>query len=137
MRWKRAAASTHPAGDICLRKVDGFAGKRLLVVEDGILLDDDTRRLLEVLGAKVEVVNRIDIDGVLSGAIDADGIIIDIEVEADTALQSPRKRRLQAFRFSSRITVEASPRFEGYRLCADAAELTATAAGLFGEPRLN
>ena len=109
-----------------------------MVVEDGILLDDETRRLLEASDATVEVVNCIDIAWLVSGEIDFDGIVIDIDVEADAAFAVAEKAEASGIPFLfARDDRGEGARFSGYRLCADAAELAAIAAGLFGEPRLD
>lgn len=110
-----------------------------MIIEDGFFLDDDTKRVLEDSGAILTVVNWIDADKALSEQSDFDGVIIDINVEADAAFAvAERAGALKIpFVFALPKQQDGPRRFGGYTLCPDPDELAGIGSGLFGGPQLN
>jgi hypothetical protein len=124
--------------DTCLTKLKGLAGKRLLVLEDGFFLDEETKRLLEAADAVVQSTSWIDADLVLSSQAEFDGAIVDVNLEADMAFSLTEKLGALGVPFIFALSSqENGGKFGAYRLCADLDELNAIAEGLFGRPMLN
>ena len=126
--------------DDTLTKLKDFAGKRLLILEDGFFLDERTKRLLEALGARVEVAGAEAAGRVLGKELSIDGAIIDINVEAELAFslaeQFGAKDIPFLFALNDHATGEVG-RFAAYRLCADIDQLKAIAIGLFWTPQVH
>lgn len=112
---------------------------RLLVVEKGFFLDDETKTLLREFGALIE---RVDGErGAASHRLGTfDAAIIDISLNADESFAWAR--RLDefdvAYVFATNLRENNSDeRFRPFRLCANPRELEFIARSLFGEERIN
>jgi hypothetical protein len=112
---------------------------RLLIVENGFLLDDETDEMLRELGAKI---SRVDAERrTPAGEFDAfDAAIIDIALNADLAFAwAEHLDGLDIpYVFATNLEKNSVDRhFHPYRLCADIDELDSIAQRLFGGERLN
>jgi hypothetical protein len=85
--WRFCSFDTcvHNGEDISLNMLEGLAGKRLLILEEGVFLDRITRRMLEAATAIVERASGVDAGLFLGGDIQYDGVIIDIYMDVDIA----------------------------------------------------
>lgn len=118
-----------------------FKGKRILVLEDGTLLDEQSRRALERLGATIA--------GRTASAEKAlllleehkvDAAILDVFL--DDALVFPVVKMLEEMEipyvFATSYVASIVPdKFSGYILSAEAEELAKVSRGLFSGQRHN
>lgn len=108
------------------------------MLEDGFFLDEETKRLLTTADAIVQVTNWIDADLVLSGEVNFDGAILDINLDPDVAFSLTEKLEALGIPFLFALSSQdKARRFGVYRLCADIDELAAIREGLFGRPMAN
>jgi hypothetical protein len=114
-----------------------FTGKRLLVVENGYFLDDETAALLKQLGVVVTRATCRDVDD-MTDMRQFDGGVVDLAIEGDLIFNLMERLESLHLPFVFAIT-ERVARKAGhpspYRLCADREELMAILEGLFEDSR--
>jgi hypothetical protein len=112
-----------------------FSGKRLLIIEDGYFLDDETKSLLTGMGVVAICVTENSVIGAREIDGNPDGAIVDINFPADTSLTL--SETLEEFGIPHVFAIgRPAPRlktqYSAFYLCPDQAELRAILAALFG-----
>lgn len=123
------------------RRLQKFNGKRILVLEDDTLLDEQSRRTLEKLGATIAgQTASAEKALVLLEEHKVDAAILDVFL--DDALVFPVVKMLEELEipyvFATSFIASVVPdKFSGYVLCAEAEELAKISRGLFIGQRHN
>jgi hypothetical protein len=126
-----------PAGRKLLDKNARYAGKRLLVIEDGYFLDDETAALLRDIGVVVTRTTYRDLDDLADQ--DFDGGVIDLAIESDHAfnlLEQLESRGIPHVFAVNEKAGQTTSRFSPYCLCADSDELMIILDNLFHSSKL-
>ncbi|TXI00338.1 MAG: response regulator transcription factor [Rhizobium sp.] len=114
-----------------------LSGKRLLIVEDGYFLTDETRRKLQRLGAVIlGPVGDTDHAAGLVEAGEADAVILDLHLPVRHALrlvEQLEKRDLPYIFAIDREIALTTSGFSGFVLCEKSAAIEHIAEALFAE----
>lgn len=119
--------------------LSNFDHCRLLIVENGFFLDDETERLLQQLGAQIE---RVDGEHQTPPEEFAsfDAAIIDIGLSAEETFAWAERLDESGIPYVFATNLQENGgerRFHPFRLCADLEELEVIALRLFGVERIN
>lgn len=112
-----------------------FKGRTVLIVEEGHLLDDDTRLLLETGGAIVIAAASVPSGLTLLTNENIDAAILDLQLNGDAVFPLAERLLFLEIPFifaTAYVSPELSGIYGGFHLCARTTELQQIAEALFG-----